>query len=1388
MPAFLIQQVNIFKRRILMKFSLRRFMASLVAIAIMVTMIFSRVSVSFAASSKANVSLWYASTSKVGIVSEIKAGYDHGEVFYAMIDGNSAYCMNYGKSVDGGQTMASNSSPKTSLSSKQEKLLELCMYYGFNATSETYPSEEQRNKFIATQSLVWIIEADLFGTSSGDSAAKKICNSAPDASASYDYYESVRDKIEKSYNAKVPSFSSKDKSDADTYELKWNEDNERFEITLTDSNKSLSEYEFSLSGFKVSKNGNSMTIYTTSVNTTATLGTFKSDVGSVKTVGGCVYWIIDKSDYQEFISEKPEVEPIKSYIKVKTENIGYGKITKKDETTGVALKGATYGVYSDIKCTDLVDKVITTDDGSVKTSGLVQGTYYVKEISAPNGYVISDKVTTLSIKAGKTTSVSVSNKEQLANITINKVDKELNKATPQGDATLKGAVYGLYARNDIVHPDGETGIIYNAGELVSKLTTDDQGKAHIDKLYLGNYYVKEITPSKGYLLDTTEYDIACDYAGENEVEVSKSIVSKEQVIKQSFQLIKIGDDGENTEAEILKNAGFSAYLKSSLKKKADGTYDYNKANPVVIGANGETKLYTDDKGYLVTTPLPYGTYIVVETDTPHNYKTIKPFEVNITTHNPSTPQTWRVFVDRKFSAKLRIIKKDAYTKKTVLVPNAEFKIYDMDNEEYVQMITTYPSKQTHKTFFTDKDGDLILPNNLKVGNYRIEEVTAPYGYILNDKTIEVAIDTNTFYEIDSDTNDAIITVEYEDEPVTGELSLYKKGEVLVGFDEIEKKFIYEMRGLQGAKYEVYAAEDIYTADNQLDSKGNRTTYYKKGDLIVTLETNDEGKAVIDYLPLGKYKVVEIEAPYGYTLDTEPKEVTFSYKDDKTPVIKEGVEFINDRQKVKMYIDKVDVESDLPIEGAEFSLYAHEDICNIDGDVIVTKDTLLEVAVSNAEGKVEFIKDYPFAKYIIKESKQPNGYVSSDEVIIYETEYEGHEKKEAVYTSVFENIPTTFEFTKTDITSGVQLRGARLSVFNKEGELVDTWISEAGKSHIIKKLIVEETYTLVEELAPLGYLKAEDITFTVEDTEEIQKVDMKDEVPTGTIVITKDGEVLDSAEKVMSALVDNMLDITFNYKQQMLSGVKFNVYAKEDIVSPDGLNTIYYKADELIGTITTDENGLAVMDKLPLGKYYLVEVSTLEGFILNTEKIDADVSYIDQYTDVVYAGMNITNERQKVEIIIKKIDGKTNKALKGGIFGLYAKEEIVNSKGEIIVKADELVEIAMSNKKGEVVFQADLPLGKYYVKEISAPKGYEKSDEVYEIDASYDADKEKLVFKITFKNYPVEVEVVDEKLENVTDTPKTGDNSNMFLYGIIATISSFLLGYMGGKLKKKKTNH
>lgn len=354
---------------------------------------------------------------------------------------------------------------------------------------------------------------------------------------------------------------------------------------------------------------------------------------------------------------------------------------------------------------------------------------------------------------------------------------------------------------------------------------------------------------------------------------------------------------------------------------------------MVIGENGATTITSDEKGHAVSIAIPYGTYVVVESKTPHNMKTIKPFEVKIKENHPTEPQTWRVFLDREFTAKLRVIKKDSDTKQTVLVPNAEFKIFNIDKNEYVKQYTTYPSKVEHTSFFTDDDGDLILPEALKIGNYRIEEVSAPYGYVVNDKYVSISVDTDTAFETDGDTNDAIITVEYSDAPAVGELTVEKKGEVLDGFkggllaSSYEKEFVYKEGSLAGAKFKVYAAEDIYTADNQKDADGNRIKYYSKGDLVTTLTTGKDGKATVKNLPLGQYRVVEVEAPYGYVLNPNEQKVTFTYVDDKTPVIKESLTFSDDRQKLDMSVTKLDAEDNTPIAGAVFGLYADEDIKN-----------------------------------------------------------------------------------------------------------------------------------------------------------------------------------------------------------------------------------------------------------------------------------------------------------------------------------------------------------------------------------------------------------------------------------------------------------------------------
>ena len=317
-----------------------------------------------------------------------------------------------------------------------------------------------------------------------------------------------------------------------------------------------------------------------------------------------------------------------------------------------------------------------------------------------------------------------------------------------------------------------------------------------------------------------------------------------------------------------------------------------------------------------------------------------------------------------------------------------------------------------------------------------------------------------------------------------------------------------------------------------------------------------------------------------------------------------------------------------------------------------------------------------------------------------------------------------------------MTGATLTVLDKNGNVVDTWTSDAREAHVIKRLVVGETYTLREEYAPYGYLKATDIQFTVKDTGEVQHVNMKDEVARGSIVVTKDGEIVSDAT-IRKEYWNNFV---FNFLKRNLSGVTFDVYAKEDILSVDGLNTVYYKAGDKISTIVTDEQGIARIDNLPCGKYYLIETKTIDGFILDNTPIEADISYIDQNTNVVYAGMNVTNERQKVQISVIKTDSETKKVLEGAVFGLFTKKDIVNADGKVIVNADTQIEKAVTGKDGKVTFTSDLPLGQYYVKELEAPAGYVKSDKVIDVDATYKGDNVKVIeLEAAFENIPIKVE-------------------------------------------------
>lgn len=1040
------------------------------------------------------------------------------------------------------------------------------------------------------------------------------------------------------------------------------------------------------------------------------------------------------------------------------------RVEKQDEETKNPLSGGIYGLYAaeDIKVDGktvvpkgtLIEKATTGADGkaSYKAELPINYSYSIREIQAPELYLRNSEDTytfTFKFTNDKEEKVNFShtftNKRVNATIDLVKEDSKTGNSA-QGDAVFEGAIYGLYAREDINHPDGRSGVLYKKDEQVATLTTDNAGKASVSNLYLGKYYLKEITPPVGYLLDEEEHDVNCNYEGDQVETVKRNTVSKEDVIKQPFQLIKAADN-DKTDADLLKGAGFSAYLISSLTVKDDGSYDFTNATPTVLTEDGKTEMFTDERGYACSIPIPYGRYIVRETTTPHNFMPVDDFIVTVT-ENSSTPQVWRVLLDDEFKAKLKIVKQDDETKQPVLLANTEFKVYDLDAKKYVEQVTTYPNTVVHKSYFTDENGYLILPESLKCGNYRIEEVRAPDGYTQNTQYVEIKVDKNTAYQMDSVSGDAIITVTYENHPVKGKLVIHKSGETLKSF---KKDFVYEEASLEGAEFEIYAAEDIFTPDHQVDEQGNRHVIYAKDTLVKTVTTNKNGEAVIKDLPLGKYRVKETKAPAGFVLNPDSQEVAFIYKDQNTPEIEEKLEFSNERQKVELSVEKRDAETGKALKGATFGLYNKEAISSGD-KVIVKADTLLQEITSNEKGKAAFTLDLPLGRYYVKELQAPAGYVSSDEILEFDATYQGQDVKTIKLKSVKKNQPTTVEVTKADITTGTELDGASMSVLDKDGNVIDSWTSVKDSPHVIKRLQVGKTYILREELAPYGYLRATDVEFTISDTAEVQKVKMEDEVPVARLLVNKKGEFLDSV-----SLLDNakgMIEHLFNYVTGNLTDVTFNVYAAEAIRAADGVSADYYAADELVGSITTDGNGIAQMDNLPLGRYYIVEKETAHGYVLDNEPRYVDLTYRDQDTPLVTYSADWQNARQRVQVEVLKKEKDSDKVLSGAIFGLYAADDIVSSKGKVLLAKDTLIELKTTDEDGKIQFVADLPIdSRYYIKELAAPDGYVTDQEPQEFTFEYQGSGTSVAeYAFTFEDEQTTVELSKADLTDKKELP------------------------------------
>ena len=1018
-----------------------------------------------------------------------------------------------------------------------------------------------------------------------------------------------------------------------------------------------------------------------------------------------------------------------------------------DGNSCYSLDGAEISIYSDADCTDLLDTLTTGEDGYTDyySTTFREGdsvTLYFKETKAPKGFLINDEVRSITLDSEDSYTETISDMPGNDPITL-LLKKQTADGHGSGDTRLEGAEYtvkyydilsdidpaiaGNEAKYTWIFRTNERGYIFLADNYL--VTGSDGLVKDISGMYtlpLGTITLQETKAPEGYLLNDTVYVAQTVLDSGNNTVRTTNLPTDDNAAQEtpyegtiSIQKFLGGSTVKTSEPD----AEFEIYLTSA------GSYDAAPEESRQI-------ITTDANGYAITKRLPYGTYTVHQTKGNNKYYFVDDMEITISENNANYH---KILEDSPIEFYIKMVKKDADTGNTVNVAGTTFELYDDNGSKISFNIMTSSGMQTIDSFTTDENGCVYTAEKLLKGNYTLVETKAPDGYVLDSTPVQFTVSEDTYT---ADGEAEFILVEKSDKAVTGQLTVTKVGEVLDEYkgglyvNPDEKGFTYREGSLSGAKFEVYAAEDIYTADNQKDTAGNRNKHYSKGELVTTLVTGTDGKATATNLPLGKYKVVEVEAPDGFVLNPDEQVVTLVYVDDKTPVVNEALTFSNDRQKVELSVSKLDSETRKPVAGAEFGLYAAKDIVNADGKVIVSKDTLLEKSVSDSNGLIQFVKDYPLGSYYAKEIKAPAGYASNDEVIDFTAAYQGQNVKSVKLSAEFLNSPTHFEFTKTDITNGSELTGATLTVLDKNGNVVDTWTSDAREAHVIKRLVVGETYTLREEYAPYGYLKATDIQFTVKDTGEVQHVNMKDEVARGSIVVTKDGEIVSDAT-IRKEYWNNFV---FNFLKRNLSGVTFDVYAKEDILSVDGLNTVYYKAGDKISTIVTDEQGIARIDNLPCGKYYLIETKTIDGFILDNTPIEADISYIDQNTNVVYAGMNVTNERQKVQISVIKTDSETKKVLEGAVFGLFTKEDIVNADGKVIVNADTQIEKAVTGKDGKVTFTSDLPLGQYYVKELEAPAGYVKSDKVIDVDATYKGDNVKVIeLEAAFENIPIKVE-------------------------------------------------
>lgn len=826
---------------------------------------------------------------------------------------------------------------------------------------------------------------------------------------------------------------------------------------------------------------------------------------------------------------------VKFNNELKTGSIKINKQSEDNQNGGreftVTGNGKTYSIKTGS------DGVAILSDIPVYDSNNQKIVYTISEKNVPIKYVVPASQT-VTLTADETTSVTFEN--VLKKFTLEVTKKDSEKAEKQGDASLAGAVYGVF--KDSV--------------LIDEYTTDENGYFKTKEYVCGNYTVQEISPSEGYLLDKTVYSVGAEAENYSIEHNPISMTVTEDVIKGNIAIIKHSDDGSTQIETPEVGAEFEVYLKSS------GSYEAAKDSE-------KDYLVCDENGYAATKKLPYGIYVVHQTKGWESTEYMEDFEVVISENEKEYFYLLNDAVKKSF---VKIVKKDAETGNVIPVSGIGFKVWDCANSEYVSQKIYYSSEMILDEFYTDESGSLMLPNELAYGDYELHEVQSAEGYVLDG--------TPTPFTIDG-TVEAVV-VEKTNTAQKGKISVQKTGDIFTTVATASSAYtdengetivnpttytpVFASGNLSGAVFQIIASEDIITADGTLRASA--------GDVVAEITTDENGYAETDLLYLGKYEVRENTAPDGYVLNAESQFVELTYAGQEIAVRDTvNTSFVNDYQGVEISLSKVMENDELfAIYGkncytsVRFGLFAAENITAADGTVIPADGLISEISLDE-NMSAKFDTALPFGKYYVQEIATDEHYVLNGKKYLVNFEYMGQEV-------------TTFSVDCGEFKNA--LKRGKIS-----GKKVDE--NEKSLENALFGLFAVDTDEFTADNAYMTAVSDENGHFEFDKIPYGEYIVREIEAPTGYILSDESYPVTISEDGEIIEITAVNKPITIEISKQDIYGNEL-VGAKMQLENSDG---------KVVEKWTSDGTN-HIVSKLPVGKYVLKEIAAPDGYVIATD--------------------------------------------------------------------------------------------------------------------------------------------------------------------------------------------